>query len=180
MIHPSWHEPRKYCEAKYRLYHKEHPKAILFYSVAVFIGFVILGFIVSVSSSNPNRPSLLSDIIVSVVGGVLMGGFVHVWHLFGFPRFIRLSLKGAECRDGTAPSMHPFAVTNSGYWKWEQVAYAMFGTEELFGQAYPVLSLYKPDGSLAVTFGLNPDVAQPKVEAALRAYNVELRSDKLV
>ncbi|MCX6380302.1 MAG: hypothetical protein NT023_12650 [Armatimonadetes bacterium] len=39
MIHPSWHEPRKYYGAKYRLYHEEHPKAILFYSVAVFIGF---------------------------------------------------------------------------------------------------------------------------------------------
>lgn len=180
MIHPSWHEPRKYYGAKYRLYHKENPKAILFYSTAFFIGFVILGFIASVSSSNPNRPSLLSCIIVSVMGLALLGGFVHGALLFGFPRLIRLSPKGAECRDVTAPSMHPFAVTNSGYWRWEQIAYAAFGTEELFGQAYPVLSLYKPDGSRAVTFGLNPDVAQPKVEAVLRAYNVELRSDKLV
>ncbi len=181
MIHPSWHEPRKYCGAKYRRYHKEHPEVIVFYSLAFFVGLNALGYFAGKGSpSNPNPPSLVAVIVVTALVSAFIGGFMHIAFLCGASDVtIHLSRERVRYGSPMGMFMHPFATMSGADLKWEQVAYAMFGTEELFGREYPVLSLYKPDGSLAVTFGLNPDVAQPKVEAALRAYSVELRSNEL-
>ncbi len=166
-----WHEPAKYRRAKFRQRERGNPMESV--KLAVFTFLFILG-LRGLAGIHPAPDAHPPD--WTATADVAFGMAIFVPYIL--PRFIGLFAISIVTlsEKGVNNNIISFGVTLR-FWPWQNIAFGYLWTEELYGNAYRVLSFCDSESIVLTTVCLSAATTENDIQRVLNTYNIPLQRD---